>query len=57
MREITAFVHSNAKIQKRIDDAGKHRDRVRKGLAFPRSPDNLPTEQERKHVYGHDAKR
>lgn len=49
MRELTAFVHSNAKIQKRTDDAGKHGDRVRKGLAFPRSPDNLPIDQERKH--------
>ena len=50
MRELTAFVHSNAKIQKRTDDAFLlSRDRVTKGLAFSRSTDNPPIEQERKH--------
>lgn len=42
-------MHSNGKIQKRTDDAGKHRDRVTKELAFTRSTDNVPIEQERKH--------
>jgi len=49
MRELTASVHSNGKFQKKTDDAGKHGDRATKGLAFTRSTDNPPIEQERKH--------
>lgn len=50
-------MHSNGKIQKRKDDAGKLRDRVTKELAFTRSTDNAPIEQERKrHLWAHMQK-
>lgn len=49
MRVRTAFAHSNGKLQKRTGDTGKHGDRVTKELAFARSTDNPPNEQERKH--------
>lgn len=49
MRGLTAYLHAHRKIQRRTDDARKDRGTVKEEVAFARSADDSPTEQERRH--------